>query len=121
MSAGVAPRAAGAPCSARNTHPPVASETVPAASRSAPRSIRSGPLEFRRSLLNPCDLRFDHVLTAPRLVEKLLLSRRGIFDRAVVVEHALGVLNGQRRKAGDLGGPGLRIGQRPDPVGHPGL
>src|ERR1700744_4726115 len=82
MSDGWAPSAAGAPCSARSTHPPVASETVPAANRSAPRSIRSGSLEFRRPLLHPCDLRFDYVLTAPRLVEEFLLLRRWVFDGA---------------------------------------
>jgi hypothetical protein len=40
---------------------------------------------------------------------------------AVVIEHAFGVLQRQRREPRDLGGPGLRIGQCPDPVGHPGL
>src|ERR1700722_6758090 len=110
MSAGCAPSAAGAPCSARNTHPPVASETVPAASRNAPRNIRLSPLEFRRSLLHSCDLRLDDVLTTPRLIEQFFLRRRGLFDGAVVVEHPLGMLQRQRRQTGDLGSPGLRVG-----------
>src|ERR1700722_5901311 len=103
MSAGCAPSAAGAPCSARNTHPPVASETVPAASRSAARNIRLRPLEFRWPLLHPCDLRFDDVPTAPSFVEKLFLRRRRLFDGAVVVQHPLGALERQRRQRGKLG------------------
>src|ERR1700757_4758523 len=115
MSDGWAPSAAGAPCSARSTHPPVASVSVPAASRNASRNMRSGSPELRWPLLHTGHLRFDDILTGPRLVEKLLLDRRGLFDGTVVVQYPLGVLQRQRRQARDLGGPGLRIGQRADP------
>jgi len=45
------------------------------------------------------------VLAATRLVEQLLVSRPRILVRTVVIEHSLGVLQGQRSEPGDLGGP----------------
>lgn len=99
---------------------PPASDAVPAISRSVPAWLVR-PLELRWPLLDARDLGLDDVLAAPRLVEKLLVHRAGLLDGAVVVEHPLGVLDRQRGQAGDLGGPGLGVGQRPDAVGHPGL
>src|ERR1700737_1040106 len=77
--------------------------------------------EVRRALLRASDLTFDDVLAAPRPLEQLFVHRPLLLVGTVVVENPLGVLQRQRRKPGDLRRPLPSVGQRPDPVGHPGL
>ena len=62
--------------------------------------MRSGSLEFRRPLLHPCDLYFDHVLAGPRLSKSSFRWARALrWSRGG--SPSLGVLQRQRRQAGD--------------------
>jgi hypothetical protein len=59
------------------------------------------------------------ITSGPRLFEEFLVRGPRLLVGSVVVEYPLGVLQRQRSEPGDLGGPGLGIGERADPVGHP--
>src|SRR6202040_3224233 len=110
-----APRAARATTSFRPAGMPCRTPSA------APHAPPSGPLELRRPLLDARHLRLDDVLAGPCPFEELLVLGPLILVGAVVVEHSLRVLQREWREARDLCCPRLRVGQRADAVGHPGL